>query len=52
MTKNRPIGLMEKGNITKLKIVQCAAPIFNQRGYAGASMADVMQATGLQKGGI
>jgi TetR/AcrR family transcriptional regulator, transcriptional repressor for nem operon len=43
---------MEKGNITKLKIVQCAAPIFNQRGYAGASMADVMQATGLKKGGI
>jgi TetR/AcrR family transcriptional regulator, transcriptional repressor for nem operon len=43
---------MEKGNTTKLKIVQCAAQIFNQRGYAGASMADVMTATGLQKGGI
>ena len=43
---------MRKGETTKLEIVQQAAPIFNQRGYAGASISDVMQATGLQKGGI
>jgi len=26
--------------------------VFNQRGYAGTSMADLMQATGLKKGGL
>lgn len=43
---------MGKGETTKLDIIQKAAPIFNQQGYAGASIADVMKATGLQKGGI
>lgn len=43
---------MGKGEITKLDILQQAAPIFNQRGYAGTSIADVMKVTGLQKGGI
>jgi AcrR family transcriptional regulator len=43
---------MEKGKTTRLDIIQQAAPIFNQQGYAGASIADVMKATGLQKGGI
>ncbi|MBD3884005.1 TetR/AcrR family transcriptional regulator [Phormidium tenue FACHB-886] len=43
---------MGKGETTKLDIIQRAAPIFNQQGYAGASIADVMKATGLQKGGI
>lgn len=49
----RPFGLfMKKGATTKLSIIQQAAPIFNQQGYAGTSIKDVMQATGLQKGGI
>lgn len=43
---------MRKGETTKLEILQQAAPIFNQQGYAGASIAAVMAATGLQKGGI
>lgn len=43
---------MEKGETTKFDIIQKAAPIFNHQGYAGASIADVMKATGLQKGGI
>ncbi|NJP11511.1 MAG: TetR/AcrR family transcriptional regulator [Leptolyngbyaceae cyanobacterium RU_5_1] len=43
---------MKKGETTKLDILQQAAPIFNQQGYAGASIANVMAATGLQKGGI
>jgi AcrR family transcriptional regulator len=43
---------MGKGETTKLDILQQAAPIFNQQGYAGASITDVMKATGLQKGGI
>ena len=41
-----------KGSATKQRIVEAAAPVFNQRGYWGASMADLMAATGLEKGGI
>jgi AcrR family transcriptional regulator len=43
---------MKKGETTKLEILQRAAPIFNQHGYSGASISDIMRATGLQKGGI
>ena len=43
---------MSKGDLTRERIVAEAAPIFNQRGYAGCSMQDVMDATGLEKGGI
>lgn len=41
-----------KGTATKQRIIEAAAPVFNQRGYWGASMADLMEATGLEKGGI
>jgi AcrR family transcriptional regulator len=41
-----------KGAHTRARIVAKAAPLFNQRGYAGAAMSDVMAATGLEKGGI
>ena len=43
---------MTKGEQTRKKIVQAAAPIFNQRGYEGSSLNDLMEATGLKKGGI
>jgi TetR/AcrR family transcriptional regulator, transcriptional repressor for nem operon len=43
---------MTKGEQTRKKIVAAAAPIFNQQGYAGSSIADLMAATGLKKGGI
>ena len=43
---------MTKGEQTRKKIVAAAAPIFNQRGYEGTSLNDLMGATGLQKGGI
>ncbi len=43
---------MSKGDVTRDRIVSEAAPIFNQRGYRGCSIQDVMKATGLQKGGI
>ena len=43
---------MTKGEQTRQKIVQAAAPIFNQSGYDGSSLNDLMVATGLQKGGI
>jgi len=43
---------MTKGEETRQKIVEKAAPLFNQLGYAGCSMQDIMAATGLEKGGL
>jgi TetR/AcrR family transcriptional regulator, transcriptional repressor for nem operon len=43
---------MHKGEMTRQRIIARAAPIFNERGYAGCSMHDVMEATGLEKGGL
>ncbi len=43
---------MSKGEQTRQRIVAAAAPLFNQRGFAGCSMQDVMEATGLEKGGL
>ena len=45
-------GVVTKGQQTKQEIVRKAAPLFNQKGYAGTSLSDLMDATGLQKGGI
>jgi TetR/AcrR family transcriptional regulator, transcriptional repressor for nem operon len=41
-----------KGQKTRERIVAQAANLFNQRGFEGSSMSDVMAATGLEKGGI
>jgi AcrR family transcriptional regulator len=41
-----------KGERTREQIVEKAAALFNQHGYHKASIADVMRATGLEKGGI
>ncbi|MGJ5634373.1 TetR family transcriptional regulator C-terminal domain-containing protein [Nostoc sp. CALU 1950] len=43
---------MSKGEETKSRILHQAAELFNQQGYAGSSMSDIMRVTGLQKGGI
>src|SRR5262249_6362817 len=43
---------MRKGEKTRREIIRKAAPIFNQRGYEGAALSDLMEATGLEKGGI
>jgi TetR/AcrR family transcriptional repressor of nem operon len=43
---------MRKGERTRQAIIRKAAPIFNQRGYDGAALSDLMRATGLEKGGI
>ena len=43
---------MSKAQVTREHIIQQAAVVFNQQGYAGTSMSDIMQATGLKKGGI
>lgn len=43
---------MSKGSQTRAMILARAAPLFNQQGYFGASLTDIMQQTGLEKGGI
>jgi len=43
---------MSKGEETRQRIVAEAAKLFNQRGFEGGSMSDLMAATGLEKGGI
>jgi TetR/AcrR family transcriptional repressor of nem operon len=43
---------MRKGEQTRQEIIRKSAPIFNQRGYDGAALSDLMKATGLEKGGI
>jgi len=44
--------MLSKADKTRQFIIQRSAPIFNKKGYAGTSMADIQQATGLAKGGI
>jgi AcrR family transcriptional regulator len=41
-----------KGERTRERVIAQAAPVFNQRGYWGASLRDLMDVTGLEKGGI
>lgn len=43
---------MKKGENTRDRILENAAELFSTKGYAAASISDIMQATGLQKGGI
>lgn len=43
---------MSKAQATKAHIIEQAAQLFNQKGYAGSSTTDIMKATGLKKGGI
>jgi TetR/AcrR family transcriptional repressor of nem operon len=43
---------MSKAERTKQFIVEKTAPIFNTKGYAGTSLNDMINATGLTKGSI
>ncbi len=43
---------MGKGDRTRTTIIRQSAALFNQQGVAGTSLADIMEVTGLQKGGI
>lgn len=43
---------MKKGTVTRELIVENAAGLFNTMGYHRTSMSDLMQATGLEKGGL
>lgn len=43
---------MSKGSSTRERIIRQVSPLFNERGYAGAALSDVLEVTGLKKGGI
>lgn len=43
---------MPKGQRTRARIIAEAASLFNQRGFEGGSLSELMEATGLEKGGI
>ncbi len=44
--------ILTKAERTRQFIIERAAPIFNRKGYAGTSMSDILEATGLAKGGL
>jgi TetR/AcrR family transcriptional regulator, transcriptional repressor for nem operon len=44
--------MMSKGLDTRKRIVAAAASLFNRYGFEGASLKALMEATGLEKGGI
>ncbi|WP_232232285.1 TetR/AcrR family transcriptional regulator [Cupriavidus sp. amp6] len=46
------LGCMNKAERTRQLIVEKTAPIFNTKGYAGTSLADMTEATGLTKGSV
>jgi len=43
---------LQKAERTKQTIIESSAALFNQKGYAGTSMDDIMRATSLSKGGL
>lgn len=43
---------MSKGTQTREMILERCAQLFSKQGYFGSSLADIMQETGLEKGGI
>lgn len=43
---------MKKGERTRENIIIKSAEIFNQKGYAGTSLNDIIESTGIKKGGI
>jgi TetR/AcrR family transcriptional repressor of nem operon len=45
-------NLLSKAERTKQFIIETTAGIFNTKGYAGTSMSDITEATGLTKGSI
>jgi TetR/AcrR family transcriptional repressor of nem operon len=49
---NDPVKPSRKGNKTRQRIIAQAAPLFNQRGYEGCSLREIMEKSGIEKGGI
>ncbi len=48
----REVDYMKKGEMTRGQIVRKSAALFNQHGYSGVSLNDIIHVTGIQKGGI
>ncbi len=46
------IDTMTKGENTRKYIIKKSAELFNQRGYAGSSLSDITEVTGIKRGGI
>ena len=44
--------MLTKSEQTKQFIIEKAAPIFNKKGFAATSLNDILDATGLAKGGV
>lgn len=44
--------VMSKAEKTRQFIIEKTAPVFNKKGYAGTSLSDLTEATGLTKGSI
>lgn len=44
--------MLSKADKTRQFIIEKTAPIFNAKGYAGTSLNDITEATGLTRGGI
>jgi AcrR family transcriptional regulator len=42
----------EKGRLTRQRIAQSSAALFNVSGYMATAMSDIIEAAGIQKGGI
>jgi TetR/AcrR family transcriptional regulator, transcriptional repressor for nem operon len=42
----------KKGDATKLRIIEETAPLFNTKGYNATSIQDVLDTTGIKKGGL
>jgi TetR/AcrR family transcriptional regulator, transcriptional repressor for nem operon len=49
MTKKTKVAVT-KGERSRQKIVETAAVLFNQKGFTGCSMGDIVAASGLEKG--
>ena len=47
-TKSEPS--LTKGRLSRQKIMETAAVLFNQKGFTGCSMGDIVTASGLEKG--
>lgn len=43
---------MSKGEQTRQRILERAAPLLNRHGFANAPVSEIMRVTGLQKGGL
>jgi len=44
--------VVTKGERTRQHIIEATAPVFNTKGFEGASLADLCEATGLTKGAL